>query len=222
MCLVQSYTHIAAYTLQLYNGGAFVHTRDSTHSELWMCCACLWTVHSRTINGPHLPKKRQTYMLRSLFLRPCPTFHRLQYGKRQKAGRGSLAVRQAMESWAGPGNEATCYGHPLHGMYFSQCVPSITQGRWRWLSRACWSWARRSIFLYCICTPTCLLSTGSLCATIEWIYPATTEHSLQIHLLLIFLSMLLQHGHSVQSEHKNFTPGPLTVVVIGLETFLKQ
>ena len=101
MCLVQSYTHIAAYTLQLYNGGAFVHTRDSTHSELWMCCACLWTVHSRTINGPHLPEKRQTYMLRSLFLRPaqlciaCSTASdknlggaRLQYGKQWKAGQG--------------------------------------------------------------------------------------------------------------------------------------
>ena len=96
------------------------------------------------------------------------------------------------------------------------------QGSWRRPSHACWSWARRSHSMYCICTATCLLPTGALCATSEWIYPATTEHSLQVHLLLIFLSILLQHGHSVQSEHRNFTPRPLTVVVIGLEMFLKQ
>ena len=55
-----------------------------------------------------------------------------------------------------------------------------------------------------ISTASCLLLlTGALCATGEWLHPATAEHSLQAHLLLIFLSILLQHGHSVQSEHRD-------------------
>ena len=55
----------------------------------------------------------------------------------------------------------------------------------------------------CNKAPCLLLLTGALCATCEWLHPATAEHSLQVHLLLIFLSFLLQRGHSVQSEHRD-------------------
>ena len=40
----------------------------------------------------------------SLVPRPRPAFHRLQYG---------FSVLQAIESWAGPGNEAMFMGHQL-------------------------------------------------------------------------------------------------------------
>ena len=114
MCMVQSYTHIA-YTLQLYHGGTFVHTRDSTHSALWMYRACLWTcmwifncactlhVCTWTINGPHLPEKGRPTCYVASFPGPtqlsiaCSTASdeklgmALQYCKRWKAGQG-LAV----------------------------------------------------------------------------------------------------------------------------------